>query len=67
MQPPEGDVMYVTGAFREVQPPRRLVYTWAWEPYEDREPLVTVEFRDLTERQTEVVLQHEWFGDADTV
>ena len=67
MQPPEGDVRYITGAFREVRPPRRLVYTWAWEPHENRETLVTVEFRELTKRQTEVVLQHEWFGDDQAI
>ncbi len=39
----------------------------AWEPHEERETLVTVEFRDLTDRQTEVVLRHEWFGDDEAL
>lgn len=38
-----------------------------WEHREDQETLVTVEFRYLTERQTEVVLQHEWFGGDEVV
>ena len=33
MQPPEGAAFHITGEFREVDPPRRLVYTFE---YEDR-------------------------------
>jgi uncharacterized protein YndB with AHSA1/START domain len=32
MQPPEGDAFHLTGEFREVEPPARLAYTFAWEP-----------------------------------
>ena len=54
--------MRLVGEFREVTPPRRLVYTWQWvEGVPDqRESLVTVEFRDLDGR-TEVVLVHDNF------
>jgi len=40
--------MRLVGEFREVTPPRRLVYTWRWvEGVPDtRESLVTVEFRE---------------------
>src|ERR1700741_3603788 len=31
MQPPEGDSFRLTGEFREVDPPRRLAYTFIWE------------------------------------
>ena len=31
MQPPEGDPFYLTGEFREVDPPARLAYTFVWE------------------------------------
>jgi len=31
MQPPEGDRFYLTGEFREVDPPARLAYTFIWE------------------------------------
>jgi uncharacterized protein YndB with AHSA1/START domain len=31
MQPPEGDGFYLTGEFREVEPPTRLVFTFEWE------------------------------------
>ena len=57
MQPPEGDRFYLTGEFREVDPPARLAYTFAWEPPDpdDVETLVELSFRDLGE-STEVVL-----------
>jgi uncharacterized protein YndB with AHSA1/START domain len=61
MQAPDGTLHRVTGIYREVDPPRRLVYTWAWEekPAEG-ETLVTVECHDRGGR-TEVVLIHERF------
>ena len=31
MQPPEGDRFYLSGEFREVDPPARLAYTFRWE------------------------------------
>jgi glutathione S-transferase len=31
MQSPEGNPHPVSGVYREVDPPRRLVLTWAWE------------------------------------
>ena len=55
--------MRLVGEFREVTPPRRLVYTWRWiEGVPDtRESLVTVEFREDGTR-TEVVLVHDNFA-----
>ena len=57
MQPPEGDPFYLTGEFREVDPPARLAYTFIWEDPDpdDVETLVELSFRDLGE-STEVVL-----------
>ncbi len=57
MQPPEGDAFYLTGEFREVDPPARLAYTFAWEPPDpdDVETVVELSFRDLGE-STQVVL-----------
>ena len=51
MQPPEGDRFYLTGEFREVDPPARLAYTFAWEDPDpdDVETLVALSFRDLGE------------------
>jgi uncharacterized protein YndB with AHSA1/START domain len=57
MQPPEGDAFYLTGEFREVDPPAHLAYTFVWEPPDpdDVETLLELTFRDLGE-STEVVL-----------
>lgn len=56
MQPPEGDPFYLTGEFRELDPPARLAYTFVWEDPDpdDVETLVELSFRDLGE-STEVV------------
>ena len=49
MQPPEGDRFYLSGEFREVDPPARLAFTFAWEEPDpdDVENLVELSFRDL--------------------
>lgn len=62
MQPPEGDRFYLTGEFREVDPPARLAYTFVWEDPnpDDVETLVELSFRDLGE-STEVALTQRAF------
>jgi uncharacterized protein YndB with AHSA1/START domain len=57
MQPPESDPFYLSGEFREVDPPLRLTYTFEWEDPDpdDVETLVELSFRDLGE-STEVFL-----------
>jgi len=62
MQPPEGDPFYLTGEFREVEPPDRLAYTFVWEDPDpdDVETLVELSFRDLGEA-TEVVFAQDPF------
>ncbi len=63
MKLPDGEIFYLSGIFREVRPPERVVYTWLWEGHPERgETLVTVEFRDLG-TATEVILTHERFPD----
>jgi uncharacterized protein YndB with AHSA1/START domain len=49
MQPPEGELFYLVGEFREVDPPARLSYTFRWEDPdpEDRETIVTLSLEDL--------------------
>jgi uncharacterized protein YndB with AHSA1/START domain len=49
MQPPEGDAFYLAGEFRDVDPPSRLAYTFAWEDPDpdDVETEVTLTLRDL--------------------
>jgi uncharacterized protein YndB with AHSA1/START domain len=60
MQPPEGELFYLSGEFREVDPPARLAYTFRWEDPDpdDRETVVTLSLAELGE-STELVL---WQG-----
>ena len=48
MQPPDGPAFHLRGVFREVEPPRRLVYTFEWEEPDpdDQETVVTLTFLD---------------------
>jgi uncharacterized protein YndB with AHSA1/START domain len=75
MQAPDQEHPYVVvGTYREVRPPERLVYTWAWEQHESGnagegapdfgsgETLVTVEFHEAGGK-TELVVTHELFPD----
>jgi len=66
MDGPDGKVYTAVGAYREIDPPRRLVYTWQWEEKENDvgETLVTVEFHARGDA-TEVVLKHELFPAAE--
>ena len=58
MQPPQAARFYLTGEFREVDPPARLAYTFLWEDPDpdDVATVVDVSFRDLGE-STEVFLR----------
>jgi uncharacterized protein YndB with AHSA1/START domain len=48
MRPPEGEEFHLGGRFSEVDPPRRLVYTFEYEEPDpdDQETLVTLTFFD---------------------
>lgn len=63
MQPPEGDVFYLAGEFREVDPPTRLAYTFRWEDPDpdDQETVVTLSLRDLGE-STELIFAQGTFA-----
>lgn len=59
MRDPGGKEYRVVGIYREIDPPRRLVYTWSWETDPIvTDSIVTVEFIDRG-GSTEVVLRHE--------
>ncbi len=49
----------VSGTYREVDPPKRLVYSWGWEGDENpvKDSTVTIEFIERGDA-TEVVLTH---------
>lgn len=63
MQPPEGDLFYLSGEFREVDPPVRLAYTFRWSPPDpdDRETVVSLSLQDR-DGGTEVLLIHGGFA-----
>ena len=63
MQPPEGDRFHLQGEFREVDPPRRLAYTFRWEDPDpdDVETIVTLSLRDL-DGSTELTLDQGAFA-----
>ena len=67
MKNPAGEVFHLSGVYREVAAPERLVYTWRWElPSMDvGETLVTVDFTDLGDA-TEVRLTHALFPTAES-
>jgi len=62
-RPDVGNVFSVFGTYREVRPPERLVYTWAWQGtrMDGIETLVTVDFREVGQ-DTEVLMTHEGFS-----
>lgn len=64
MHADDGETHRVGGVFREVVPPWRLVYTWAWESAPERESLVTLELAPAGEG-TELLLTHQRFFDRE--
>ncbi len=54
-----GEDHWVRGVYQEIDPPRRLVYTWGWDtPGRAKNTVVTVEFLARGDA-TEVVVRHE--------
>jgi uncharacterized protein YndB with AHSA1/START domain len=60
LQPPYGESFTVEGTYQEIDPPKKLVYTWVFvgAEIETGETLVTVEF-EAQKNGTQVTLQHE--------
>jgi uncharacterized protein YndB with AHSA1/START domain len=63
MQPPQGELFYLSGEFREVDPPARLAYSFSWSPPDpdDRETLVDLSLQSGVDG-TEVCLIHSGFA-----
>ncbi|MBD3161031.1 MAG: SRPBCC domain-containing protein [Candidatus Latescibacteria bacterium] len=61
-----GESHIVGGTLEEIERPRRLVLSWAWEgsPFEQEPMRVTVTFTPKN-GETEIVLTHERFADED--
>lgn len=64
MNSPDGEEHDVSGVYREIEPNRKLVFTWAWKSTPERESLVTMELRSAA-GGTELTLRHEHFADAE--
>ena len=66
MHSPEGSVHVVTGEFREVRAPEKLVYSWAWQEgdHTGNETTVTLTFAEVGGK-TEVTLVHSGFTSED--
>lgn len=59
MRQPDGTIHYAVGKYLEILPPKRLVFTWAWQTEPSSvDSLVTVEFFEQGD-STRVVLRHE--------
>ena len=63
MQPPDGELFHLSGEFREIEHPARLVYTFRWEEPDpdDRETVVTLSLSDQGD-STEVVVVQSGFA-----
>lgn len=52
-----GNVHRVTGVYREIDAPAKLVFTWEFD--HTQESVVTIEFCELGPSSTEMILTHE--------
>jgi uncharacterized protein YndB with AHSA1/START domain len=68
MRSPEGDEFGGSGRYLEIDPPKRLVFTWSWDGHEGHEgtQLVEVELRELQDGTTSVILTNRGLGDEDS-
>jgi uncharacterized protein YndB with AHSA1/START domain len=65
MLPPDSQEMVVlTGEYRLIQPPDKLVFTWGFEGQDGPESLITLQFRTRG-NGTELILTHEYQGPAE--
>lgn len=56
-----GGIWYVGGVYKEIVKNERIVCTWSWDeddPSELHESLLSLEFRALSPKKTELVLTH---------
>ena len=63
---PSGQPQEVSGIYQEVQPLRRLVFTWAWKSTPERVSRVSIELHPVTDADgtgTELSLVHDRFFD----
>ena len=67
MRDPDKDVEYGGGGhYTEIDPPRRLVFTWTWDDDTDRETLIELDFEEA-DGATTVRLTHNGLADEESV
>lgn len=68
MRNPEGQVFGGSGEFIEIEPPRRLVFTWTWDGHAGHEgrQLVEVDFQQGDDGTTTVVLTNRGLPDEES-
>jgi uncharacterized protein YndB with AHSA1/START domain len=59
---PDGKILWITGEFEKIEPPRKLVYTWGLEAQGDSSERVTVQFEPHGD-VPEVIVTHELIPD----
>ncbi len=64
MRGPDGEEHDVSGAYREVVPNEKLVFTWAWRSTPERESLVTVTLKPDGEGTLLTLLHEQFFDEA---
>jgi uncharacterized protein YndB with AHSA1/START domain len=61
LQLSNGEITPVTGEFREIEAPRRIVFTWAWNGDPKRQSLITLTFAPRA-GGTDMTLRQEGLG-----
>lgn len=61
---PDGKLLWITGEFEIIEPPKKLVFTWRVEPETQISERVTVRFEAQGTAATEVVITHERIPNA---
>ena len=64
--PKEGAEHGGGGHYTEIDPPKRLAFTWTWDSDEDRETLIELDFEEA-EGATTVRLTHSGLRDQESV
>jgi uncharacterized protein YndB with AHSA1/START domain len=67
MRDPDKDTEHGGGGeYTEIDPPRRLAFTWTWDDDEDRQTLIELDFKEA-EGVTTVRLTHSGLRDEESV
>jgi uncharacterized protein YndB with AHSA1/START domain len=59
----DGEQHHVSGIYREVEPNRKLVFTWAWRTMPERESLVTVLIKPVGDGSLFTLLHEQFFDE----